>query len=175
MAEMKFDFVSECGTAAESELDGICGRIEADYMLLMYTAGTVKCGSAGKIHDTKHLLEARLFGKNAELKIMRATISGEFGWRIIDDEKFKAKCDGSSFDRVYDNCVLNETHYLDIDSNKTDSSSNEYIATGGGSYFLPESGLDRVLIRDYIYYDDNGIANIADFRIVKFLKAGEAE
>lgn len=173
MAEKKYVFVSGCGSISENELAGVLEKIEARYMLLMYSAGMVKCVSAGAIEDVGHLLEARLFSETAELKIMRPTIDRDFSWRIIDDDKFKELCDNSTFDKKFENCVLDEKHYLDINSKVTDKSSTTYISTGGGRYILPESGLERVLIRDYIYYDDNGIANIADFRIVKFLKEGE--
>ncbi len=171
--KIKYDFVSDFGSVSESELAGILPKIEARYMLLMYSAGMVRCVPAGKIEDAGHLLEARLFSENAELKIMRPTIDCDFSWRIIDDNKFKESCDNSSFDRTFENCILDEEHYLDINFKITDKNSTTYISTGGGRYILPEGGLNRVLIRDYIYYDDNGIANIADFRIVKFLKAGE--
>lgn len=171
MAE--YDFISECGAVNGGELKNVCTRIKADYMLLMYTSGMVKCVPAAEITDIPHLLEARLFSVNAELKIMRSSIDRDFSWRIIDDNAFKAKCDNSSFDRIYENCTLEEIHYLDIDSTKKSDDPTVYTATGGGKYTLPEGGLERVMIRDYICYDDNGIANIADFVIVKFLKRGE--
>ena len=174
MISKKFDFVSECGTVGNDGLGNVCAKINADYMLLMYTGGMVKCVPAAEISDIPHLLEARLFSKTAELKIMRSTIDRDFSWRIIDDKAFRAVCDGSSFDRTYENCVLDEVHYLDIDAKKTAADSTVYTATGGGKYILPEGGLQRVAIRDYICFDDNGIANIADFVIVGFLKDGES-
>ena len=170
----RYDFVSECGTVANEGFAEVCAKIRADYMLLMYTGGMVRCVPAAEISDVAHLLEARLFCETAELRIMRSAIDREFSWRIIDDEAFRAVCDGSSFDRIYENCVLREVHYLDVDATKTEKDSAVYTATGGGRYILPEGGLDRVVIRDYICYDDNGIANIADFVIVRFLKEGES-
>lgn len=169
----KHDFISECGTASNDDIKSVCQKVNADFMLLMYSVGMVRCIPNGEIQDIKHLLEARLFGKGAELRLMRSTIDKPFCWRIIDDNTFKAKCDGSSFDKVYDNCILEEIHYLDIDSKKQNENPTIYTATGGGQYILPEGGFNRVKIRDYICYDDNGIANIADFVIVGFLKEGE--
>lgn len=174
MTGKKYDFVAECGMASGDELGDVCSKINADYMLLMYTSGMVRCVPAAEITDIPHLLEARLFGRDAELKIMRSTIDREFNWRIIDDKAFRAFCDGSSFDRTYENCVLEEVHFLDIDTTKRSDDPAEYTATGGGRYILPEGGLDRVAIRDYICFDDNGIANIADFVITGFLKEGES-
>lgn len=170
---IKYDFVSGCGSASQSKLTDVLEKIKAKYMLLMYSAGMVKCVAAGEIEDIEHLLEARLFSESAELKIMRPTIGCDFSWRIIDDNEFRKFCDNSAFDKTFENCTLDEKHYLDINSDLTDKNSSVYTATGGGRYVLPESGLEKVLIRDYIFFDDNGIANIADFRIVKFLKAGE--
>ncbi len=170
---IKYDFVSDYGSVSESDLASVLGKIKARYMLLMYSAGMVECVSAGEIKDVGHLLEARLFSEDAELKIMRPTIGSDFSWRMIDDNRFKEFCDNSAFDKTFENCTLDEKHYLDINSELTEKGSTIYTATGGGRYVLPEGGLEKVLIRDYIYYDDNGIANIADFRIVKFMKAGE--
>lgn len=168
-----YDFISEYGVVGNDGVNAVCTKIKADYMLLMYTGGMVKCVPAGEISDTAHLLEARLFNESSELKLSRSTIDKDFSWRIIDDNSFRSKCDGSSFDKIYANCTMEETHYLDIDSKKKSDEPTVYTATGGGRYILPEAELERVKIRDYICYDDNGIANIADFVIVGFLKKGE--
>lgn len=169
----KHDFISEYGTALNDEVKFVCQKVRAENMLLMYSAGMVKCVPCGEIQDVEHLLEAHLFGNGKELKLMRSTIDNLFCWRIIDDEEFKSRCDGSSFDKIYENCVLEEVHYLDIDKTRQNVNSAIYTSTGGGNYVLPESGINRVKIRDYICFDDNGIANIADFIIVGFLKEDE--
>ncbi|MBR1556021.1 MAG: hypothetical protein IJ644_11615, partial [Oscillospiraceae bacterium] len=65
-----------------------------------------------------------------------------------------------------------EDQYLDIDTEK--SSGTSYIATGGGAYTLPVEDAEKIRIRNYISYDEQGIAQITDFRIVQYLRKGES-
>ncbi len=162
------EYIAEYGTVAESELAAICAKIKAQYMLLMYTHGMVRCVESGNITDAEHLLEARLFNSTQEIRILRPVLGKEFTWRLIDDDKFKLCCDGSSFDSIYENCVFTEEHLLDIDRKADNTDGFTYTATGGGMYILPVKNAKKVKLCDYITYDSNGIASITDFRIVGF-------
>ena len=89
---------------------------------------------------------------------MRPTMEDNFTYRLIDDTLGEYE-------------FIEEKHYLDIDTKK--SKGTEYIATGGGKYTLPIENAERFLIRNYISYDEQGIAQITDFRVVKYLKRGD--
>lgn len=126
----------------------------------MYT-DRFECCVQKKIEDTAHLLEARIFTEKAEIKIMRPTIADAFTWRLIDDTKLS------------DDAYLVEDQYLSIDSTK--SIGHDYTAIGGGKYTLPIENAEKVRIHNYISYDEQGIAQITDFRVVKYLERGDQE
>ena len=109
----------------------------------------------------EHLLEARVFNDKSEIKIMRGTIADNFYFRLIDD----SKPDSEQY--------IDEVHYLDIDLDNKNTSGNNYVTTGGGYYSLPVADAERIKIRNYISFDEQNIAQISDFRVVKFLRKGE--
>ena len=127
-------------------------------MILMFT-DRFECCQQQKINDTAHLLEARIFNENSELKIMRPTITDIFSWRFIDDTKL-------SIDDY-----ISEDQFLNI--NEKESTGFDYIAIGGGKYVLPLENAQKLRIHNYISYDEQGIAQITDFRSVKYLRKGE--
>lgn len=110
------------------------------------------------------LLELRAYNENEELHGVRDTIGADakFAWRIVSDERrgVAGSCYGAYFD---------DTQYLDI--GKKRSSSGSYVTTGGGYYRLPSEDARKVVVRNYIIFDGDGMARIVDFRIVK-LEAG---
>lgn len=113
------------------------------------------------------LLELRAYNENEELHGVRDTIGADakFAWRIVSDERQGVA--ESCYDAHFD-----DTQYLDIDEKR--SSSGSYVTTGGGDYRLPsEDARDarKVVVRNYIIFDNDGMARIVDFRIVK-LEAG---
>ena len=113
-------------------------------------------------HALNRLLEVRVYAKDREFHAVRDSIdeSREFSWRtIVDDES-----DVESIDDI---------HYLDIDEKRSNVSEGLYRATGGGVYTLPVKAADRVKVRNYIDYDSDGLAYIADFRIVGLMREGE--
>lgn len=148
------EYISEYGRVEGDINSFIENNITNGSMIVMYTH-KFECCYQQKITDTDHLLELRVFDKDKELKIMRPTIADEFFYRIIDDTK--------NFDDNY----IEEEHYLDIDTKK--SKGMDYVTTGGGRYTLPIENAERVLIRNYISYDEQGIAQITDFRVVKYI------
>lgn len=109
----------------------------------------------------EHLLEARVFNDTSEIKIMRGTIADNFYFRLIDDSKLDSEQ------------YIDEVHYLDIDLDNKNTSGNNYVTTGGGYYSLPVADAERIKIRNYISFDEQNIAQISDFRVVKFLRKGE--
>ena len=137
----------------------IAEKISGGNMLIMDTE-KFECTPQKEIEDISHLLEVRVFTEKKELRIMRPTIADAFTYRLIDDTAGD-----------YDN--IDENQFLDIDTEK--SSGMSYVATGGGAYSLPIENAEKVQIRNYISYDEQGIAQITDFRIVKYLRKGETK
>jgi CRISPR-associated protein (TIGR03984 family) len=150
-------YIAEYGAVTGDINSFIEDRISGGNMIAMYTE-KFECSGQGKITDSEHLLEVRIFTDEKEIRIMRPTIDDDFSYRLIDDTN-------GSYE------FIDEEHYLDIDTTK--SSGTEYTATGGGKYTLPLENAERVLIRNYISYDEQGLAQITDFRVVKYLKRGD--
>lgn len=154
---MNKDYISSSGSS-ENVNETISRFITNGTMILMYTDKFICC-ELGEITDTAHLLEARVFNEDKEIKLMRPTIADEFCYRVIDDT-ILSKED-----------YMEEDHYLDIDSEQ--SEGNTYFTTGGGSYTLPLTDAEKIRIRNYRSLDKECIAQITDFRVVRFLKKGE--
>lgn len=150
-------YIAECGAVTGEINSFIEDKISGGSMIAMYTE-KFECSPQGRISDEEHLLELRIFTDEKELKIMRPTMDDEFSYRLIDDTLGEYE-------------FIDEKHYLDIDTKK--SNGTEYTATGGGKYTLPLEDAERVLIRNYISYDKQGLAQITDFRVVKYLKRGD--
>ncbi|MGN0643069.1 MAG: CRISPR-associated protein Csx19 [Huintestinicola sp.] len=148
------DYISDFGKTEDINRL-ISEKMGSGIMILMYTDRFECCGFK-HIDDTAHLLEARIFTENAELKIMRPTMADGFSYRLIDDSKGN-------------NDFIDEIQLLDIAA----SEGCEYTASGGGKYTLPLENAAKIRIRNYISYDEQGIAQITDFRAAGFLKRGE--
>ena len=157
MKETDRNYIADCGTT--DDVNAIVSeKINGGNMILMYSDKFV-CSSQQTIEDMPHLLEARVFTEDAELKFMRPTIADKFTWRLIDDKK------NPDADKI------EERQYLSIDKKR--SKGTHYFAIGGGGYELPIENAERVLIYNYISYDHQGIAQVTDFRIVKYLVGGD--
>lgn len=155
MNEADRNYIADCGTADDVN-SVVSEKISDGNMILMYSDKFV-CSPQAAINDAAHLLEARIFNENAELKIMRSTIADKFTWRLIDD-RINPDAD-----------KIAEYQYLSIEKREGTS----YTAIGGGKYELPIENAERVLIYNYVSYDHQGIAQITDFRVVKYLAWGE--
>ncbi len=159
---MNRQYTASCGIAGDVN-DTIKKYVSYGNMILMYTDRFLCCGYQ-KADDIDHLLEVRVFNRDSEIKIMRPTIDDEFYYRFIDDTQLESSA------------YIEELHYLDIDTEATKSygSVNDYVTTGGGRYSLPVENAEKVRVRNYISFDEQNIAQITDFRVVEFLRKGEA-
>lgn len=101
------------------------------------------------------LLELRAFDKNSEYRVYRSTVDSDFYARFAEDS---AKSVSDYFDTE---------HFLDIDS--TANKNNTRKTIGGGTFHLPLAYADatKIVIRNYVKYDDDGIASVCDWRIVQ--------
>lgn len=113
----------------------------------------------GELPDDDKLLEIRCFDENGEFHAVRSTVM---------EDRFDAReiTDDSLYDGNFD-----EKHFLDIDSAKTEENNDGWIyATGGGRYHLPVQNAQKLVVRYYYRFDDNGIARKCDWRLVGFWK-----
>lgn len=157
-----YDFICENGRVEDSGLDAFLNSKAQSGMISyrQYTTGIFCDEFSGTVDDAVHLLEIRLFNENAEIRASRPEIGIPFTWRIIDDSKFREALSG---DETFEDRTYTEQQYLDIDSTKS----------SGGHYTLPVENAEKLEIRNYCVYDDNGILKIVDFRIVRILAKGE--
>lgn len=169
------DFICDYGTTTESDLLSVAKKYyhEGCSVYAVYT-DRFYCGTELDI-DTKHLLELRIFTAADELRISRLNIGNNFGWRYIDDTAFERSLSGETDDSLcrFSDRIYDEEHYLDIDATKSEGFC--YTTTGGGRYTLPVENAEKVRIRNYLEYDENGIVIISDFRIVGFIQKGSVE
>lgn len=151
-------YIKANGKLPENGLNALLEQYKTEGALLFCVYTTKFCCTGySPVEDIAHALEIRLFDEHGELKAVRANIGRDFVWRYINDED------------VSKDCIYDEVQYLDAAKND----STEYIAIGGGHYEMPGAGFERVLIRHYGEYDDNGLFSLKDFRIVKLMREGE--
>ena len=136
----------------------------------VYALYTDKLTCGDNVTDIQHLMEVRIFNENGEKKLSRYSLKEDFICRVADDEYFRQKLENEN--DSLENRTLEDIQYLDRD--KTMSCGRNYRSMGGGEYTLPDEGYNKIHIRNYIDYDNNGIAYISDFRIVELLKECES-
>ena len=116
--------------------------------------------------DEDRLLDIRVFNKDKEYRLFRDNIASDFFYRLIDD---------TASDSEYKDKYI-EKQRLDLDMKKGKDDHGRVSAQGGGTYYIPldipgdnESDL-KVVVYNYVGYDDNGMAYIKDYRLVEFIK-----
>ena len=106
------------------------------------------------------LLEIRAFESSRELHAVRSHMGSHFSWRIAGED-----------DGVRPH--IDDVHYLDIDATYRSADRRSYKTMSGGTYRLPLEGAERIHLRNYLEYDEDGLASIVDFRVVELLRRGE--
>ena len=166
------DFIDDFGTASESDVMAIAEKYFCTGCNV-YAVHTnhFYCGTELNV-DMKHLIELRIFTDSYEFKISRLNIGSDFSWRYINDDEFKKILSNEldAFLGLFSNRIIDEEHYLDIDSTK--SNGINYTTIGGGKYTLPIENAEKIKIRNYLEYDKNGVVIISDFRLVGFVQKG---
>ena len=113
------------------------------------------------------VLEIRVFNEEKEIKLFRTDVGREFQMRTKDEE-------GLLVDEYMD-----EYQYLDIDEKRSQKLFTEkqlVRATGGGTYHLPLEEMKDACLQVRYYFrrdEETGVADICDWRAVKFLKREE--
>ena len=168
-------YISEYGVVSEAEVLTLAKKYYSN-KCSVYVVHTdhFYCGTEMNI-EVRHLIELRIFTSDTELKISRLNIGEDFRWRYIDDPAFEQALhsEADEFLRQLKNRTYDEEQYLDIDSNKSNGLC--YVTTGGGPYTLPIENAEKIKIRNYLEYDENGIVAISDFRIIGFIQKGSGE
>ncbi len=117
--------------------------------------------------DVSGLLELRIFDSASEFRAYRFTVNEDFVCRLYKDSEFNA------------DEMLYEIHYLDIDSTQEISECSngmyKYKTMNGGTYHLPVDNAERIRICNYLMYNDEGIAQVYDYRFVEIISKGGAE
>lgn len=117
-----------------------------------------------------HLLELRVFEVAQEMHVARDYMGAPFAWRLVggNDEALGKQ-----------GLTLDDIQFLDINRKvyerlcEQDSTGRTYRSMSGGTYRLPIAGANRIHLRNYLEYDEDGVAGIVDFRIVSLLREGE--
>ena len=153
----------------EERLCEILPELQRDRTLAAYFTDRADCVTAIEREEMEKLLELRAFNETSEFYVCRSLTGTDFVCRYIDDGGLP----------VDDETHMPETHYLDInDKYKPESAENNgmftYKTMTGGIYHLPVPNADRLLLCNYISYDNaERIAQVCDYRFVKFLTEGE--
>lgn len=109
-----------------------------------------------------HLLEVRAYDATRELHAIRTQMGTKFRTRRIESEP----PDGTAPADTDEGFCTDEWQLLDIDESAPGVAGTHYRATAGGAYDLPVPNARRVHVRNYYRYDDEGMAQYLDFRIV---------
>ena len=103
------------------------------------------------------LLELRVFEESRELHAVRGQMGAKFSWRTAGED------DGTA-------AYIDDIQHLDINGKYKSSDPYAYRTMSGGVYRLPITDAERIVVRNYIDFDADGLAQIVDFRVVKLLK-----
>lgn len=107
------------------------------------------------------LLELRLFNEVNELHAFRSNIGNDFFYRVSDD---------TGLDEM--DFIVN---YQKLDINNNEKKGYNLMTTVGGRYSLPVDEENYAKVIDYIEYDSDGMAMVADYRIAGFVKRQEEQ
>ena len=159
--------------------------IGSQYFMALYTDKYI-CASIDKLDsalaDVAWLLELRVFDRVRELWAHRSMLGEPFSWRIADDKKLEDEANNP------DSYRIESRQKLDIDKEHEPDETRDGMpqyggllvrSTGKSVYELPAivkaQSLDAMALVSYIRYDDNGIANVVDYRLKEFCILGEAD
>lgn len=166
-------WVKDSGICDEKSVcEKISSMFSNDYIVLAFFSDCFRSCKGARLKellkDTANLLEVRAFDAGRELWLYRSSLGAPFAWRLADENECEQ---GADFFVTW--------QMLDIDTSAAAYKNNEQNGYGclkirstvKGEYALPIQQADRfVKIINYVRYDGNGIAGVADYRIVGFEK-----
>ena len=118
------------------------------------------------LDSVRELLELRVFNEDRELWLHRSRCEGPFSWRLAGEAGCDPKRDFFCTVQALD---IDET-YVAYQCGETDGyGSLKLRSTVQGYYVLPLcKGDECVKVINYVRYDANGVAEVADYRLVGF-------
>ena len=134
---------------------------ENGYAIITYT-DHFEVVSAKDIDEVnvEKLLDIRAFNDRAEVRLYRDYFGNPFNKLVVISDE------DEGFSDYYD-----DEQFLDIDLRRSlDRGNDKVIATGGGVYSLPfiPTKDAKVIIRNYVDYDEDGQAFIKAWRVAGF-------
>ena len=130
----------------------------------------------------RNLLELRVFRKDAEFWAHRTGVGLPFSWRIADDSVIAEKSGETDEKEAMERYTFKTKHILDIspeyqpykDGETDEFGCRKLRSSIGGKYALPlgdigdKQSYGFAVLVNYVSYDDNGIAGVADVRLSGF-------
>ena len=193
-------WIRKSGACSETELPGaVQSFLQPEDKAVAFYVDRFQAANAGFVlkllESVEELLELRIFRADAELWAHRSASGAEFSWRIADDGALWENATERDFEDVKVRHTMETTQFLDISPDYVPYQTGERDALGcrmlrssvGGHYALPLDDTDisapvdlrkkygYVRLVNYVSYDRNGIAGIADFRIAGFEPLSKGE
>ena len=177
MSENKYPWISASGAGNDAPLKDFR---DTEAYVLAYFSDAFRAGRADRMlaeaeSNMDKLLELRIFNDKQELWLHRSNLSAPFFWRLASEAGF-------SEDEQKRYCYCFETRQLldlgegpDAGPTFDESDGLRILKTEAGrSFKLPITEEERyVRVMNYVAYDEDGVANAADWRLMGFAKEGE--
>ena len=121
--------------------------------------------------DLEKLLELRVFNEKQELWIHRSSQGGDFHWRVASEENMGEERRRFCFETRQ---LLDLGEPIEA-TPKFENGLRVLRTEGGRRLLLPIQGTDRyVRIMNYVDYDEDGVANASDYRLIGFAEEGKS-
>ncbi len=173
MSENKYPWISASGAGNDAPLKDFHGK--KDYVLVYFTdaflAGWADQMLAEAESNMGKLLELRVFNENRELWLHRSSLGAPFAWRLAAEEGIKPEeKDKYCFETRQ---LLDLGEGPDAEPAFDDDGLRVLRTEAGRSFKLPITEKERyVRIMNYVSYDEDGVANTADYRLMGFAERG---
>ena len=170
-----YPWISASGAGNDAPLEDFRGK---KAYVLAYFTDAFRAGWADRMlaeaeSNMDKLLELRVFNDSRELWLHRSRLGAPFVWRLAAEEGIKPE--------EKEKYCFETRQLLDLgegpDAEPTfdESDGLRVLKTEAGrSFKLPIAKDERyVRILNYVAYDENGVANAADWRLMGFAKEGK--
>lgn len=132
-------------------------EVAGKYKLAIWTDRADFIGRDAPITEPDKLLELVAFDESGEVRFRRFCVGEDFFVRELLTESAAEDDAGGYFDK---------TQFLDIDTKRSNGCVK--FAIGGGKYHLPVPDAEKLVVRYYYRFDEDGMAYVYDKRLVRF-------